>query len=109
MPHVWCIKIKLKPNSLVAVRRWVAVLQRRQQEELDALRAEGIVLESVFLDRTSMGAYLLCYLRAASAEQAVEAMQHATRVIDAYHEQVKQDTWGWCTSLELLLDFDTTT
>ncbi len=109
MPQVWCIKIKLKPNSLVAVRRWVTVLQRRRQDELDALRAEGIALESVFLDRTSTGAYLLCYLRAASVEQAVEVMQQATRAIDAYHEQVKQDTWDWCAALELLLDFDTTT
>ena len=47
--------MKLKPDSLNRVRVWAAELNRRKDEVLATLRDEQVVVESVFLDRTSDG------------------------------------------------------
>jgi hypothetical protein len=46
-----CVKVRLKPGSLDRVRTWAAELDRRGDEVLATLRDEGVIVESVFLDR----------------------------------------------------------
>ena len=64
-----CIKVRLKPGSVPRVREWAAELNRRADEVLATLRAEGVVLESVFLD-TDNGDCVIYYTKALNLEEA---------------------------------------
>jgi hypothetical protein len=101
-----CVKVRLERGSLDRVRAWAAELNRRGSEVLATLRDEGVVVESVFLDRTDDGDYLVYYMKARSLEAAREAVDRSHHAIDAYHEQFKQDTWASRERLELLIDFE---
>ena len=47
-----CLKIKLKPGSMERVKDWAAEIKRRKDEAMVTLEAEGVIVESVFLDST---------------------------------------------------------
>jgi Family of unknown function (DUF6176) len=99
-----CVKILLKPGSVERVQEWAAELNRRQEEALATLRDEGVYVESVFLDRTEAGDFLIYYMKAESFEQASAVVQHSPHAIDAFHQQFKRDTWVSGRRLELLVD-----
>ncbi len=101
-----CFKIKLKPGSVDRVREWAKTINERRDEALATLRGETVVLESVFLDRTDDGDFLIGYMRAESFQRSGEAIQKSTHTIDEYHRKFKQDTWGERKELELLVDLD---
>ena len=101
-----CVKVRLKPNSLSRVRAWAAELSRRGDEVLATLRDEQVVVESVFLDQTNDGDFLIYYLKARSLEKAGQAVQQSQHEIDAYHQGFKRDTWESRKPLELLIDFE---
>jgi hypothetical protein len=101
-----CLKIRLKPGSLDRVREWARELHARGDEVLATLRDEGIFVESVFLDSTDTGDFLIYYVKARSIEAAGEVVQRSLHPIDAYHQQFKTDAWEARTPLELLIDFE---
>jgi Family of unknown function (DUF6176) len=101
-----CLKVRLKPGSLDLVRDWAAELQARPDEVLATLRAEGVLVESAFLDSTEEGDFLIYYVKARSLDAAREAVQRSAHPIDSYHQQFKVDTWESRTPLELLMDFE---
>jgi Family of unknown function (DUF6176) len=101
-----CWKIKLKPGSIERVREWARTINLRMDEALEALRAEGVVLESVFLDRNDQGDFLIGYMKAESFDKAAQAVRKTLRAIDEYHQQFKQDVWDERSELELLVDMD---
>jgi hypothetical protein len=101
-----CVKIRLKPNSIERVREWASELRARPDEVLATLRDEGVLVESVFLDSTADGEFLIYYVKAKSIEAAREAVQRSTHPIDTYHQQFKTDTWEARTLLQLLIDFE---
>ncbi|AOY90920.1 hypothetical protein BKK79_03135 [Cupriavidus sp. USMAA2-4] len=99
-----CARIRLKPGSLPRVREWAAHLREHRAEALRTLAAEGVSIESVFLDSSADGDFLVYYMRAASEAQARQAAQASTAAIDDYHRAFKRDTWAQLTRLELLVD-----
>ena len=101
-----CVKVRLKPGSLDRVRAWAAELNRRSDEVLATLRDERVIVESVFLDQTSDGDFLIYYLKARSLEEARQVVQQSERAIDAYHKEFKRDTWDTRKPLDLLVDFE---
>ena len=101
-----CVKVRLKPDSLDRVRAWAAELNRRSEEVLATLRDEQVVVESVFLDQTSEGDFLIYYLKARNLEEAAQAARQSQHQIDAFHQQFKQDAWESRKPLELLIDFE---
>jgi hypothetical protein len=101
-----CMKIKLKENSLDRVREWAETLNRRKDEVIETLRDESVIIESVFLERTPQGDFLIYYMKAESLEQARAAVTKTTHAIDEYHRQFKRETWDGGSPLELLVDFD---
>jgi len=102
-----CIKIRLKPGCLERAREWAAEINRRSDEALATLRDEGVSIESVFLDTTGEGDFLIYYMRAIDFEHAKEVVSRSTHPIDAYHQQFKQDCWDERQHLELLVDLVT--
>ncbi len=106
MLNAECVKIKLKPGSLDRVREWADEISRRSDEALETLRDEGVIVESVFLDCTNEGDFLIYYMKAESIERAKEVVKKSVHSIDNYHQKFKRDTWESRNKLELLVDLD---
>ena len=101
-----CFRIKLKPDSIGRVREWARTINERRHEALETLRDETVVLESMFLDRTEQGDFLIGYMKAESFQKAGATVQKSVHAIDEYHRKFKQDTWEERVELELLIDLD---
>ena len=100
-----CTRIKLKPNSLGLVYEWAKELNGRRPEALATLRDEGVKIESVFLEKTSEGEFLIYYMKLESIEKAHQVVAKSKHAIDAYHQNFKKATWEKGEKLELLIDF----
>jgi hypothetical protein len=101
-----CVKIRLKPNSIEKVRTWAKTLNEQKDEALATLRDESVVLETVFLDQTAEGDFLIYVMKAESFERAKEAVQKSVHPIDEYHQNFKRECWVDGKPLEMLLDLD---
>ena len=98
--------IKLKEASGDRVSDWARSINRRRDEALATLRAEGVKVESWFLLSLNGEDYLLSYMRSEDMKRAQQVAKESLREIDAYHQQFKRDTWvrGSVTELQLLVD-----
>ena len=101
-----CVKIKLKPGSIEKARDWARVINERKTEALETLRDESVILETVFLDQTSEGDFLIYLMKAESFEKARESVQKSVHSIDEFHQDFKRETWAGGEQLELLIDLD---
>jgi hypothetical protein len=102
-----CAKIKLKPGSLERVREWAHTLHvTRRAEALETLRAETVILESYYLDRTPQGDYLIAFMLAQNFETAHRAVEESTHDIDRYHQAFKEEVWDSLQPLELLVELE---
>jgi hypothetical protein len=101
-----CVKIKLKPDSIEKVREWAKTLNERKDEAIATLRDESVILETVFLDQTDEGDFLIYIMKAQNLEKAREAVRKSAREIDAYHQNFKRETWAERKQLELLVDLE---
>ena len=105
MPEeVVCARIQLQPGSLPRVREWAEHLRSHREEALQTLAAEGVSVESVFLDTGADGDFLVYYMRSASQEAAQAVAARSTAAIDAYHRAFKRETWTDVRRLDLLID-----
>lgn len=101
-----CVKIKLKPNSIEKVRQWAKTINVREDEALLTLRDESVILETVFLDQTSEGDFLIYLMKAENFEKTGEAVKSSIHAIDEYHQNFKKDCWETGKKLETLVDLD---
>ncbi|WP_218509637.1 DUF6176 family protein [Variovorax sp. dw_308] len=99
-----CARIRLKNGVLPRVREWAAHMSAHRADALQRLVAEGVSIESVFLDVTTEGEYLVYYMRAASHEEAHRVAAQSAAELDRYHKLFQRETWGAAQRLELLLD-----
>lgn len=106
MTETRCVKIRLKPGSRDRVLEWAKELHRRREEALETLRDEGVLVESVFLERSPGGDSLIYYMKAADLDRSVRVAQASKRPIDCYHRTFKEETWASSVNLELLLDLE---
>lgn len=103
-----CVKIKLKPNSLEKVEEWAKTINNRKDEALVTLRDEGVILETVFLDQTSDGDFLIYVMKAESFEKVKGTFEKSVHAIDEFHQNFKAETWEDGKKLKLLIDLDRT-
>jgi Family of unknown function (DUF6176) len=101
-----CIKIRLRDDSEPRVLEWAAELNRRREEVLDTLRAEGVVFETAFLDHQADGVYLIYIMRSDNFESAHSIAARSVSPIDQYHLSFKTDCWETRTMLKQLIDFE---
>ncbi|MBF8179202.1 MAG: hypothetical protein K2Y13_01120 [Burkholderiaceae bacterium] len=104
--EVVCARIRLKPDSLPLVREWAAYIAAHREEALRTLEAEGVVIESVFLDTVEGVDYLVYYMRAPSLKKAEVVAVKSLADVDLYHQNFKKTTWEKVSRLELLVDLD---
>lgn len=96
--------MKLAADSVPEVRAWAARLNSELTEVRKLLKAEGVSVESVFLEESNEGAFLIYYMRAEDFNRARELSRASQHPIDIFHQQVmKMVSVSW-TKLECLLD-----
>jgi len=100
-----CIKVRLQPGCEAEVAAWAAELNRRSDEVLATLAAEGVTLEAAFLDHQADGVSLIYVMHAADFGHAVAVAKASAAPIDTYHRDFKQRCWDERTVLEPLIDF----
>jgi hypothetical protein len=98
--------IELKPGSSERVEEWAEHVRAHREQAEETLKGEGVAVESWFSFSIEGKAYLLCYMRAESFEEAQRVVAQSQHPIDAYHRQFKIDTWvrGGGAVGELLVD-----
>ncbi len=106
MTRVACHRIMLKPGSMARVREWARELNGRRAEALATLSDEGVTIESVFLERTRDGDFLIYYMRGADLARSRDVAAKSKHDIDHYHQAFKRDAWEGGSELELLLDLE---
>lgn len=105
--EVACYRIQLKPGSVPVVREWSARLRNEIAEVRKLLKAEGMVLESAFLEQGPQGDFLVYYIRSPDLKRTREVSQASEHPIDVYHRDVMKKIAASSVELECILDVDT--
>jgi len=106
MVQTRCVRIRLKAGNVDRAREWAAEINRRKAESLETLREEGVLVESVFLERTSEDDFLVYYMKAEDFNRANSVSRESMHPIDLYHRRFKAEAWASQDVLELLVDLD---
>ena len=106
MTEIQCLKIRFRRDKIEEAVRWVQSLKERQEEVAELLDAEGIRVESLFIERSGQDVYLYQYVRANSLEQAYEAFMKSQIPISKETRQFIDEMWEDGQSLELVVDFE---
>ena len=100
------LKIRIRPGKTPAVIDFLRSLSERKDLSLEALRREGMVVESMFLERRSDGDYLYYYAKAHNLAQAGQVNMQATDPLAMEVRAFISETWDHIVSPEPLLDLD---
>jgi hypothetical protein len=100
------LKIRIRPGKTAAVVDFLRSLKERQDLSLEALRREGMVVESMFLERREDADYLYYYAKARDLAQANQVNMQATDGLAMEIRNFISETWDHIVSPEPLLDLD---
>lgn len=99
-----CGRIKIKEGKLPEVYEWFNTLNARKDELIEAFQAEGVELETVFLERTNDGDYLIYYTRQEDLEKVYTTLARLGMPIRLFHVECWQRCCEACLVLEPLFD-----
>jgi hypothetical protein len=100
------LKIRIRPGMTEKVIAFMETLRERQAESLEALRREGMMVESIFLERGEEADYLYYYVKAANLAHANEINMKSNDALTREIRKFVSDTWAHIASPEPLLDLD---
>jgi hypothetical protein len=100
------LKIRIRPGKTSKVIDFLRSLKERKDLSLEALRREGMVVESMFLERRDDADYLYYYAKARDLAQASQVNMQATDPLAMEIRDFISDTWDHIVSPEPLLDLD---
>jgi hypothetical protein len=100
------LKIKIRPGKTAAVVEFMRSLKAREDLSLEALRREGMVVESMFLERRDDGDFLYYYAKAHDLALANQVNMEATDPLTVEIRSFITETWDYIVSPEPLLDLD---
>jgi hypothetical protein len=100
------LKIKIRAGKTAAVIEFMRSLKARQDLSLEALRREGMVVESMFLERRDDGDFLYYYAKARDLAMANQVNMEATDPLTLEIRNFVSETWDYIVSPEPLLDLD---
>ncbi|HSG48895.1 MAG TPA: DUF6176 family protein [Longimicrobiales bacterium] len=106
MSEVQCLRIRLAPGRTDEVADFLRGLRNRADEVQEALKAEGILEETLFLDRTAEEDCLVFFTRARDLAAAAAAFQSSQLPLDVETRELIADTWQEVRALELLVDLE---
>lgn len=104
MPDAQCIKYPVKSGHSEVLVNWLARLEERSTELMEALAEGGFLAEAVFLERSGSGDYILIYTRARDLQAGMETLSNSeSSLVREFHqlmaESVETDN---AVSLELI-------
>lgn len=100
------LKIRIRPGKTEEVVDFLRGLMERKDESLDALRREGMMIESFFLERRDEADYLYYYVKARDLMKATEINLKATDPLTLEIRKFVSETWADVASPEPLFDLD---
>jgi hypothetical protein len=100
------LKIKIRPGKTARVIEFLRSLKSRKDLSLEAMRREGMVVETMFLERRDDGDFLYYYAKARDLTLANQVNMEATDPLTMEIRNFVAETWDHITSPEPLLDLD---
>ena len=100
------LKIRIRPGKTEQVVDFVRSLGDRRDDAMAALRREGMMIESLFLERREDGDYLYYYVKARNLAEANDINMRSNDPLTLEIRRFVADTWGDMASPEPLLDLD---
>ena len=97
--------IEIKEGTEQVVASWRDTLASRRAEVLQALRNEGVEIESWFEVEISGRRFLLWYMRAESMDKAWEIFKNSSDDIDMFHRETLGSIAREAIAAKSLLDF----
>lgn len=95
MAESQCIRVRLKPGKTEEFANWAKSLSGRKDEVRESLRAEGMLSELIFIERTPAGDFVLFYTKAESLLAANQAFERSKLPLDIEAKRVMADTWDF--------------
>ncbi|HLL18481.1 MAG TPA: DUF6176 family protein [Rubrivivax sp.] len=95
-------RMRLRPGSREAVRRWAAEMKERHAEVVETLRAEGVDLEMWLYEESDEGDSLYIVIQTADYDRAVEIFLASTKPADLVHRAFLESVRLDSRQLELL-------
>jgi Family of unknown function (DUF6176) len=102
--EVECVRIKLKSDALEMIQEWAARMNNEMKTVKELLKDEGMAVESVFLEKTSDGNYLIYYLRSSDLKKARNVSGASQHPLDVYHQEVMRKVASDSARLTCLFD-----
>ena len=100
------LKIRIRSGKTPAVLDFIRSLRERKELALEAMRREGMAVESMFLERRDGGDYLYYYARSRDLVLASQVNMQATDALTLEIRAFIAETWDHIVSPEPILDFD---
>ncbi len=106
MAEIQCVKIRIRPGKTEQVLTFISNLKSRMEEAQEAVAREGVILETLFLERTPGADYIIFYMRAESLAAATQVAATSTHPLDVATRQMITEAWGEAVLLEQLFDIE---
>jgi hypothetical protein len=100
------LKIRIRPGKTRQVMEFLRSLQERKASSLEAMRREGMMVESIFLEQRDDGDYLYYYVKAQDLVHANQINLESNDPLTLEIRKFVTETWGEISSPEPLLDLD---
>lgn len=100
-----CLKIPVQKGKVKVIESWVAGLSDRKNEVIEALQAEGIRDEAVFLMNEGKMSYLYLYSRSRDLISAGRAFEASTLPVDIEFKQIMAECLDLSNAVPLNLVF----
>ncbi|MDL0131440.1 DUF6176 family protein [Halobacterium salinarum] len=91
MTEAILVKQEVEPEKVSKLNGWLKEVSNRTDEVVETLQDEDVATESVFLEESSHGTFLVTYMEAEDVQEAQEAFAESTHEIDVEHKQVLQE------------------
>ena len=77
MREAQCIKYQVKPGQRERLVNWIARLEERSTEVVEAMTEGGFIAEAVFLERSDRGDNILIYTSAHDLQTGTKALSNS--------------------------------
>ncbi len=100
------LKIRIRAGKTARVIEFLRSLRARKDLAVEAMRREGMTIETMFLERHDDGDYLYYYAKARDLAHANQVNMQATDALTLEIREFVVETWDHIVSPEPLLDLD---
>ena len=88
-----CVRIPLKAGQTERFIEWIRSIQGRKREMLEAMAAEGVSFEAIFLERGVPADSIVFYMRAENLAEAQRRFAGSTLAIDVETRSIIAECW----------------